>query len=69
MATPYKIRHPAPINQNAEVQKRVVALEPAKDDRAINEECVDDVPDHTPRIAWPNPRPLEQPGAPFKLRK
>jgi len=69
VSKPFKITTPAPLNQNAEPQRQIADLNPAKDDRHLNEECINDVPDHPPRIPWPKAEPLEQSGKPFKVNK
>jgi hypothetical protein len=58
MPTPFKNLSSPGKNANALQQTRTVPSVPRENDPAVNEERVNSVPDHTPPIPWPAPRPV-----------
>jgi len=69
MAKPFKILSTPTSAPNAIPQTQLVGTVPKKGDPAVNEELTNETPDHPPRIAWPDAKPLEQPGLPMRLKK
>ena len=70
MATnPFKVVNVPASNANGATQTRTIGVVPKQGDPGVNEEPTNVVPDHPPVIAWPEAKPLEQPGLPMRLKK